>query len=268
MLDRLIHKWLRIPYTLHVREYRKVKRAKATILFIHGIGNNGSAWDEVIKRLPDDVQVVTIDLLGFGESPKPHWARYDAKAQANSVLATYFTLGLSTKLIIVGHSLGSLVAIEIAKRYPLLVSRLILCAPPLYLPDSGTKLPRNTDAILRRLYKQAEKYPDQFAQIAAFATKYQLVNKSFSVTQENLPSYLTTLREAILNQTSIQDIPRLKLPIDIIVGAFDPVVIGSNILKLKKSHTNISVKTIAAGHEVKAAFIPAVVSVINSVTRI
>ena len=65
-------------------------------------------------------------MLGFGQSPRPQWAVYDAKTQARSVIATLLKLRFSTPLTIVGHSLGALVAIEMALRYPLLVKKLFL----------------------------------------------------------------------------------------------------------------------------------------------
>lgn len=263
MIDQFIHKWFRVPYTLHVRTFRRVKRPAATILFIHGIGNNGAAWKEVVELLPADVRVVAVDLLGFGQSPRPEWAIYDAKRQATSVLATYLKLRLAGRVIIVGHSLGALVAIEIAKRYPLLVKHLILCSPPFYRSDdTPEKLPRHPDAVLRRIYKQAERYPDKFIILANFVTKYKLINKTFSVTSDNLHSYIGTLRATILNQTSLDDAMKLTIPTDLICGSLDPVVIKKNLKTLVKANPNMKLKTIIAGHEVQGLFVPAVASTI------
>lgn len=71
MLDVILHKWLRIPYALNVYSNRRVKRARASVLFIHGIGNSGAAWKQVVNKLPDDINIMTIDLLGVGKSPHP-----------------------------------------------------------------------------------------------------------------------------------------------------------------------------------------------------
>src|SRR5688500_11433144 len=106
MWDKVIHRWLGLPYTLHVRVDHRPKKARATVLFLHGIGNSGAAWNDVINKLPDDVRFVTIDLLGFGNSKQPVWATYDAKIQARAILATYLKLRIRGRVIIVGHSLG------------------------------------------------------------------------------------------------------------------------------------------------------------------
>lgn len=266
MFDQVIHRWLRIPYALHVRTFRRVKRPVATVLFIHGIGNNGAVWKPVVELLPADVRVVAVDLLGFGQSPKPNWAIYNAKRQATSVLATYLKLRLTGPVIIVGHSLGSLVAIEIAKRYPLLVKHLILCSVPFYRPDDDTqKLPRHPDAVLRRVYAQVENHPDEFIILADFVTKYKLINETFSVTSENFHSYIGTLRATILNQTSLDDAVKLSIPTDIIYGSLDAVVIKKNLKTLAKANPNVKLKTVIAGHEVQGLFVPAVASAIANV---
>lgn len=262
MLDTLTHRWLKIPYTLNVRHNQRPKGAKVTLLFIHGIGNSGDAWRDVVNKMPPDVRVVTIDLLGFGDSPKPKWAIYNAKTQARSVLATFFKLRITTPVIIIGHSLGALVAIEMAKRYPLVVNSLILCSPPLY--DTDNKALINNESVLMNLYKSAQKYPDQFMNAAAFASKYNLVNKSFSVTDKNIDSYMAALGSMIINQTSLQDAYNLKVPTVIIRGTLDPFVVPRNFSKLTKQNSMITVTSVIAGHEVQGLFIPAVVKAINN----
>lgn len=264
MIDSLLHRWLRVPYTLNVRLARRPKKAKATVLFIHGIGNNGEAWEDVIKQLPKDIYVVTIDLLGFGESPRPKWAVYSAKTQVRSVLATYLKLRITSPVIVVGHSLGALVAIEMAKRYPLLVKSLILCSPPLYDTNDAKKFGLKSDSILRKMYQSAIGRPEDFVKAAAIAMKYKLINKSFNVTTDNVTSYMASLEAMIINQTSLSDAERLKVPTTIIRGTLDPLVVAQNLRRVAKSNASVRLKTVLAGHEVKGLFVSSVVKAIGS----
>ena len=263
MLDTIAHRWLRIPYTLNVRYADKPKKPRGTVLFIHGIGNTGSAWEEVIERLPRDVAVVSIDLLGFGDSPSPSWALYNAKTQARSVLATLLKLRLAGQVILVGHSLGSLVSIEVAKRYPLLVKSLILCSPPLYTTVQKSSLLPSSESLLRQLYTSAAERPDNFVKLAAIAMKYDLINKSFNVTPDNVDSYMATLRSIIINQTSLQDAQKLSIPTTIIRGTLDPFVVTKNLKNLAKANKNVRLKSTIAGHEVRGLFVPAIVKAID-----
>jgi pimeloyl-ACP methyl ester carboxylesterase len=261
MLDTLVHRWLKIPYALNVRHNQRPKKAKITLLFIHGIGNSGASWNDVVDKLPSNVHIVTIDLLGFGDSPSPTWATYNAKTQARSVLATLLKLRITTPIIVVGHSLGALVAIEMALRYPIIISRLILCSPPLY--DSKQSLLPRSDNLRKQFYKAASLHPDQFLHLAAFAAKYRLVNSTFNVTKETIDSYMATLNTMIINQTSLDDAYRLKVPTTIIRGTLDPIVIAKNLRRLAKNNQKIKVKSIIAGHEVLGRYVKPLVATIK-----
>lgn len=256
-LSFLVHRYLRIPYALHTHEFRSPKRPRATYVFIHGIGNTLHSWDEVVKRMPRDVRIIGIDLLGFGKSPLPSWAVYSAKTQARSVGVTLLKLGLLQKPIIVGHSLGALVAVEVAKRYPLLPRQLVLCSPPFYKPqiDGARRLPTSPDDALRRLYAVAKKHPDQLTQFSSLAVKIGLANKTFNITSDNVVSYTGALESSIINQNSLEDVSRLRTPITIFYGVFDPVVIKKHITTLAKTHEHISAVKLAAGHEVVGLFV-------------
>ncbi|QQG50429.1 MAG: alpha/beta fold hydrolase [Candidatus Saccharibacteria bacterium] len=259
MWDELVHRWLKIPYTLNVRVDQRVKKPRATILFIHGIGNSGEAWNDVVSRLPSDLRVITVDLLGFGSSHRPPWAVYNARLQARSVIATFLKLRVHGPVIIVGHSLGSLIAVEIAKKYPLLVRSLILCSPPFYKVDETKRiLLPSSDKILRDIYRTARRYPEQFVQISMLAVKLGLVNASFNLSKDNADTYMNALESSIINQTSLQDATGLSVPTKIIYGKLDPVVVARNLKYLAKANSNITVSSVIASHEIRGAFIPAI----------
>jgi cis-3-alkyl-4-acyloxetan-2-one decarboxylase len=262
--DLIIHRWLRIPYALNIHHDRRPKKPVATVVLLHGIGNSGASWDDVIKKLPKNIRVITVDLLGFGNSPKPTWATYSVTTQARSFIATYIKLGLRGKVILVGHSMGSLVSIEIAKRYPLLVQSLILCSPPFYISSQDSKR-LTSDKVLRDIYQIIEKRPDQFVQVSALAMKYGIINKGFNVTDTNITSYVSALRTSIIHQSSLADAIRLRLPIRVIHGIFDPLVIPGHITTLKNANDNVSVKQVVAGHEVTGMIASSVVKEISSV---
>ena len=265
MWDAIIHKWLRIPYTLHVSVDRKVSKPRATVLFIHGIGHSGDVWQETIAKLPSDVRCISIDLLGFGQSPKPRWEIYSVRLQAKMFIATFLRIGLKGPVILVGHSLGALVSVEIARKYPLIVRSLILCSPPFYRQDPiAKKLLPHSETILKDIYKAIHKNPEQFLKISALAVKYGIVNKSYSVTEDDVHAYMGALEASIINQTSLQDAIKIRKPIRIIYGALDAVVIGRNLKYLVRHNPNATLTTIIAGHEMARLYIPATVKAIQA----
>lgn len=264
MQDTILHRWLQLPYLLNVRRIINPRRSHATVLFIHGIGNTGAAWDDVIKKLPKDIRIVTIDLLGFGDSPRPSHDVYNAKTQARSVLVTYLKLLITGRVIVVGHSLGALVAIEVAKRYPFIVSSLILVSPPLYdTSNIPSRFRLKKDDLLVSLYRVAEQRPDNFVKLSALAMKYNLINKTYNVTDDNVAIYMATLESMIINQNSYDNVQKLRMPTRILRGTLDPFIVNRNLKMLTAHNPNIVMKSIVAGHEVRGPFIGAVVKEIN-----
>ncbi|HEY8885910.1 MAG TPA: alpha/beta hydrolase [Candidatus Microsaccharimonas sp.] len=266
MFDLLLHKYLRVPYRLNVHIDQNPKSSKATILLLHGIGNSGASWDEVVRRLPNNVRVISVDLLGFGTSPSPRWMKYDINVQAKSVIATLLRAKIRQPLIIVGHSMGGLVAVEIAKRFPLIVKSLILCSPPFYSnSESKTLLPSQT-AILKEFYQVVLKNPHRIVEAVPLALKLKIVGNGFNVTAENVDVYMAVLEASILHQSSFEDVEKINKPIRLIHARFDPVVIKKNLQQVVKINKNAQLSLVLAGHELIDNYIPAVVKEINEAT--
>lgn len=94
------------------------------VLLIHGICGSGGTWWEIAAGIPD-ATVVAPDLRGHGESPRA--ADYSAAGFAED-------LGTGWDLVI-GHSLGGLIAVHANVRDPHFAKRLILLDPVLDLDD-------------------------------------------------------------------------------------------------------------------------------------
>lgn len=256
--DTIIHRWARVPYRLHTQVVQAPAKPRARVLLIHGIGVSSLAWDKVVAKLPADVHVTTVDLLGFGLSPRPTWAQYDAKRQARSILSSCGLLRRGRPVIVVGHSLGALVAVELAKMRPRHVSSLVLCSAPFYAPSGDTvkKVPTGDD-ILKRLYRTIQARPDQFVKISAVAAKYGIINRAFQVTDENVHAYMGALEASIVNQTALADIQVLRQPIQLLYGTLDPVVVTKRLKSLEKTMPNVRTKSVIAAHEIKGPYVSA-----------
>lgn len=271
LASRVWHRYLRVPYTLSVYQHSVVARPRATLVFLHGLGNSGATWQQVVAKLPDNINVVIVDLLGFGDSPVPDWAKYDARTQANALAKTLVLLGVRQRVTLVGHSMGSLIAIDFAKRFPLAVESLVLCSPPLYKKNNTTmslQLRRiERDELLRRLYMFATKEEKNVARIAYLSAKSGLKTPEFDISKINLGSYKAALRDSIINQTAMDDIVALPHPVRILYGTLDPMVIGKNIRRVANVAPNISVEKYAVAHEVTGKYVTYVARTIEKVVE-
>ncbi|MGZ8176688.1 alpha/beta fold hydrolase [Williamsia sp. SKLECPSW1] len=105
------------------RAFRMAGQGPA-VLLIHGIGDNSSAWSEIIDMLAADHTVIAPDLLGHGLSDKPR-ADYSVAAYANAMRDLLSVLGIR-RVTVVGHSLGGGVAMQFCYQFPEFVERLVL----------------------------------------------------------------------------------------------------------------------------------------------
>lgn len=104
-----------------------------SILLLHTLFVDRTSWQGVVDRLSGSFRVIAPDLPGCGESEKPGVSRfsYSISSIADVITALYAGLGLG-QAYVVGHGLGGAVAIELASRYPELVSRQLLLDPWCY----------------------------------------------------------------------------------------------------------------------------------------
>lgn len=254
MWQKFLHKTLKIPYILNNREYQSPKKFRATVILLHGIGSSMAMWEPMLSRMPGDVRIIAIDLLGFGSSPKPTWNVYSARTQADSLATTLFSMKIIGPVVVVGHSLGSLVAIEFARRYPLMTKSLVLVSPPLYKPDRDPKrLDFQPEEALRQMYTLMAANPGATEKILRMGNKYRLFNKGFNAKNVDIAAYLTTLETAIINQRSYGDILKIKRPIHIVTGKLDLIVLDSTINELERTMPNVQHTSVLGTHEIIGA---------------
>jgi len=107
---RIIHsniKALDLAYDEYAKEHKK------TLLFLHGFGESRYTWRFLIKPLSKYYHIITLDLKGFGDSPKTEDEDYSVYDQAKLVQKFIKDKKLKN-LTIVGRSFGGGVALVLA----------------------------------------------------------------------------------------------------------------------------------------------------------
>ncbi len=99
-------------------------QTETPMLLIHGLGDEADAWRYVLPPLAADRRVVAPDLPGFGRSDKAKRAYTLAFYQ--DVLFELLDALAIDRVILVGHSLGGIIAHSMALARPQRVERLIL----------------------------------------------------------------------------------------------------------------------------------------------
>jgi pimeloyl-ACP methyl ester carboxylesterase len=240
-----IHEWLGWPYRLHVKQ----SGSGPTIVMLHGIATSSASWSYLIPYLSQDFKCVTIDLLGFGGSPKPDWYSYTPDEHVKNIQYTISKLKIKGPFILVGHSMGSLLALHYARKHPKKISRLYLLSPPVYLTKKETQKARKIwrDAIYARAYKYIRLHKKFTLNGVRGLKVLALKNNPFSITEETWLAFSKSLEECIEKQNVVADIEHLDCPADVFYGTLDQLLIKPNIRKLARQ-PNVSIHPIRNGH--------------------
>ena len=94
---------------------------KIDCVFIHGWAMNSSVWQQCLQQLPHWINPVCVDLPGHGESA-------DVDATTLDDYVEHVAQRITRPAILVGWSLGGLVSLQLARRYPQKVTALFQVA--------------------------------------------------------------------------------------------------------------------------------------------
>lgn len=233
----------------------KIHKGKGSpIVLIPGLGNNHESWTYVLENFDYRKNtIIAVDLLGFGGAPKPKKCEYTVQDHANAVIATLDELNIQNALIS-GHSMGALVAAEVAIQRPDLAAKLILLGAPLF-----KRLPRKydrfkfweTENAYAKMFRLLSKQKDITLTAAKAVTEFMPLIKGMEVTKETWPAFKKSLRNTILQTHSFETFTNLETPTLLLYGALDMFVIKKNILKATRHNKRFLTAESALGpHEI------------------
>ena len=206
------------------------KSPKLTVIMIHGIASDSSTYNHALNYLEGtvslkDIRFVTLDLLGSGSSPKSDKLNYDYKEQIEALYNAISKLKIKTPIVLVGHSLGTLIAVKYADTHKKTIKKLILISPPIYTT------------------KDLES-PALALGIKAFKDAVSL--KNHKILEEK--SFNNSMDKIVLNKNNYKLLTNLKTPATIIYGDKDKIIAAHNIPKLLKDNPKYftAIKTIGA----------------------
>ncbi|MDQ6597242.1 alpha/beta hydrolase [Bacillus salipaludis] len=95
------------------------------LIILHGMGNNSQSWKKQLKGLSEQYTVIAWDAPGYGLSSDPKVEFKEFKEFADVLKGFIEKLGLKS-VILLGHSMGSAIALDFCYRFPDLVDALII----------------------------------------------------------------------------------------------------------------------------------------------
>ncbi|AXY78781.1 alpha/beta hydrolase [Paraflavitalea soli] len=150
------------PLKMAFMDLRPANANGKTVLLLHGKNFNGAYWRQTAHALADKgFRVIMPDQVGFGKSSKPTAIQYSFQLLARNTKALLDTLQI-TKVAVLGHSMGGMVATRFTLMYPDMVEKFIL-ENPIGLEDWKLKVPYQPieawyQSELKQDYNSIKKY--------------------------------------------------------------------------------------------------------------
>ncbi|MCX2477344.1 alpha/beta hydrolase [Pedobacter sp. MC2016-05] len=214
----------------------KTANGKTAMLF-HGKNFGGYYWGNVIKALTDiGYRVIVPDQIGFGKSSKP-FIHYSFHQMATWNKKLLDTLGVQ-KTVVLGHSMGGMLATRFALLYPDRTEKLLL-ENPIGLEDYKTFVPyvntaQQYQTELKTTAESVRKYY-QSSYFTYWKPEYEyLVNVAGGVTfSADYPRWAKVAAMTftmIYEQPVVYEFQNLKVPTVLFIGKEDKTIVGKGLL--------------------------------------
>lgn len=230
----------------HVRlkmGYMDVRQGKSngkTVVLMHGKNFNGAYWKTTIDALAKQgYRVIVPDQIGFGKSSKPVGYQFSFQQLAENTKLLLDTLKV-TKIFLVGHSMGGMLATRFALMYPEMVEKLVL-ENPIGLEDWKVVAPyvpidKNYETELKANYERVKEYQLSSYYDNQWKPEYEewvyllmgwVRHPEYPIVAMNNAQ----TSDMVFTQPVLYEFQNLKMPTLLIIGTRDRTAIGKNNVK-------------------------------------
>jgi pimeloyl-ACP methyl ester carboxylesterase len=208
------------------------------IVLLHGKNFCGATWEGVIPTLSEaGYRVIVPDQIGFCKSSKPQGYQFSLHQLAANTHALLRQLKVE-KAIVIGHSMGGMLAMRYALMYPQETGGLVLVNPigledwkakgvPLATVDELYASEQRTNFEGIKKYQQGTYYAGQWKPeydrwVAMLAGMYQGEGGKLVAWNQAQTS------DMILSQPVVYELEQIAAPTLLLIGEKDTTAIGKN----------------------------------------
>jgi len=214
------------------------ENVKHTLFFIHGLGSSSSFYYSIIPHLRSlGVRSICMDTYGSGlstlSSSDPE-GKQSIQSIVEDILKILKDLNVKEKVIIVGHSMGGIVASTLASKYPDLLKGLVLLSAVEPSPALSQVFQKRIESIEREgnLESIAASVPTVATGPDSTPLQHAFIRSLILSTSTR--GYISLCR--VIAEAERPDCSKIKLPILFLAGADDYVVPLSTALDMFESY--------------------------------
>lgn len=241
--------------------YRVEGSGHPATVVLHGLFASGRYWGAAYDALARESALLVPDLAGFGRSVEVTDG-FGPEVHADLVARTIVEVGVAGQPLVIGaHSLGCLVAIEVARRHPELVAGIVAFSPPLYADGAAARRWLKGANPLLRLFVAS---PWLSEAVCSWVCEHRdVAGRVGRLIRPELPaplaedrvkhtyrSYSQTLAKVIVSAGAAASIEDVAVPIHLVAGAGDDLLDRHFLRRLAERHPHVSLEVWPdAGHE-------------------
>jgi pimeloyl-ACP methyl ester carboxylesterase len=177
--------------------YEEAGGGELPLVFVHGWCCDHTYFAPQFEHFRRKHRVVAVDLRGHGQSGKPHQS-YTMEGFADDVAWMCYQLGVE-KPVLIGHSMGGIVAFDLACRYPTLPSAIVMLDAAVVLPGGArAAAPHLIEALRGPDYREVQR---QYVANSLFIPtddqqrKERILQDMSSAPQQMMVSTMESLRD-------------------------------------------------------------------------
>jgi pimeloyl-ACP methyl ester carboxylesterase len=217
-----------------------------TAVLLHGKNFCAGDWANAIAALNRvGFRVIAPDQLGFGKSSKPERYQFSFTQLAANTRALLASLGIA-RSVVVGHSMGGMLAVRYAVAYPDATERLVL-VDPIGLEDYAALVPpRTVDDWYAQELKQTPESVRAYQRDAYYGgtwtSEYEAHTRLLAGWTRH-PQWRRVawdsalIYDMIFNQPIVADLPRIRAPTLLIIGLRDRTALGKAFARPEVART-------------------------------
>ncbi|MBW2962028.1 alpha/beta fold hydrolase [Mesonia aestuariivivens] len=210
-----------------------------TVVLLHGKNFNIAYWETTIELLKKNhYRVVAPDQIGFGKSTKPKYFQYTFQQLAENTKNLLSEIKVENPIIL-GHSMGGMLAARFTLMYPNYTKQLVL-VNPIGLEDWKLKVPYQSidnwyEGELKKDYKKIKNYQKESYYDGDWKPEYdEWVNILAGWTKnENYPliAWNAALTyDMVFTQPVVYEFSEIKVPTLLIIGTRDRTALGKGLV--------------------------------------